>query len=81
MFDQVAILDTAAPIESRITLAYYTYLQRLPPGGSPRIGMASAGAIVLAIVTLIICLPAAPLRHLGQGGLTDDDRSRFRLCR
>jgi multiple sugar transport system permease protein len=54
MFDQVAILGTAAPIESRITLAYYTYYNAFPPGGSPRIGMASAGAIVLAIVTLII---------------------------
>jgi multiple sugar transport system permease protein len=54
MFDQVAILGTAAPIESRITLAYYTYYNAFPTGGSPRIGMASAGAIVLALITLAI---------------------------
>lgn len=54
MFDQVAILGTAAPIESRVTLAYYTYYNAFPPGGSPRIGMASAGAIVLGIITLMI---------------------------
>jgi multiple sugar transport system permease protein len=54
MFDQVAILGTAAPIESRVTLAYYTYHNTFPPGGSPRVGMASAGAIALAVLTLII---------------------------
>ena len=54
MFDQVAIMGNAAPIESRITLAYYTYYNTFPPGGSPRIGMASAGAIVLAALTLVI---------------------------
>ena len=54
MFDQVAILGNAAPIESRVTLGYYTYYNTFPPGGSPRIGMASAGAICLGIITLII---------------------------
>lgn len=54
MFDQVAILGNAAPIESRVTLGYYTYYNTFPPGGSPRIGMASAGAICLGILTLII---------------------------
>ncbi|PRY92083.1 carbohydrate ABC transporter membrane protein 1 (CUT1 family) [Hasllibacter halocynthiae] len=52
MFDQVAILGNAAPIESRVTLAYYTYYNAFPPGGAPRIGMASAGAITLAVLTL-----------------------------
>ena len=54
MFDQVAILGNAAPIESRVTLAYYTYYNAFPPGGTPRIGMASAGAITLAALTLLI---------------------------
>jgi multiple sugar transport system permease protein len=54
MFDQVAILGNAAPIESRVTLGYYTYYNTFPPGGSPRIGMASAGAICLGVLTLII---------------------------
>lgn len=54
MFDQVAILGNAAPIESRVTLGYYTYYNTFPPGGSPRIGMASAGAICLGLLTLFI---------------------------
>ncbi|MGL5012389.1 MAG: carbohydrate ABC transporter permease [Paracoccaceae bacterium] len=54
MFDQVAILGRAAPIESRVTLAYYTYYNTFPPGGSPRIGMASAGAIALAVLSMIL---------------------------
>jgi multiple sugar transport system permease protein len=54
MFDQVAILGKAAPIESRVTLAYYTYYNTFPPGGSPRIGMASAGAISLAVLSMIL---------------------------
>ena len=54
MFDQVAILGNAAPIESRVTLAYYTYYNAFPPGGTPRIGVASAGAIALAVLTLLI---------------------------
>jgi len=31
MFDQVAILGAAAPIESRVTLAYYNYYNTFPP--------------------------------------------------
>jgi multiple sugar transport system permease protein len=54
MFDQVAIMGKAAPIESRVTLAYYTYFNSFPPGGTPRIGMASAGAIVLAVLSMIL---------------------------
>ena len=52
MFDQVAILGNAAPIESRVTLAYYTYYNTFPPGGTPRIGLASAGAVALALLTV-----------------------------
>ena len=54
MFDQVAILGNAAPIESRVTLAYYTYYNTFPPGGTPRIGMASAGAVALALLTVLV---------------------------
>ncbi|HHG91078.1 MAG TPA: sugar ABC transporter permease [Devosia sp.] len=54
MFDQVAILGAAAPLESRITLAYYTYYNTFPPGGSPNIGMASAAALTLGLLTLVI---------------------------
>jgi len=54
MFDQVAILGAAAPLESRITLAYYTYYNAFPPGGSPNIGMASASALTLGFLTVAI---------------------------
>jgi multiple sugar transport system permease protein len=53
MFDQVAIIGKAAPIESRVTLAYFTYYNSFPPGGTPQIGMASAAAIVLATISMI----------------------------
>jgi len=54
MFDQVAILGAAAPLESRVTLAFYTYFNTFPPGGSPNIGMASASAITLGLLTVAI---------------------------
>lgn len=54
MFDQVALLGSAAPLESRITLAYYVYHNAFPPGSTPQIGMASAAALVLAMLTLAV---------------------------
>lgn len=54
MFDQVALLGAAAPLESRITLAYYVYHNAFPPGSTPQIGMASAAALVLAFITLAV---------------------------
>jgi multiple sugar transport system permease protein len=54
MFDQVAIIGRAAPIESRITLAYYTYYNTFPPGGSPNIGLASAAAVILAMLSMAL---------------------------
>jgi len=62
MFDQVAILGAAAPLESRITLAYYTYYNAFPPGGSPNIGMASASALTLGFLTVAIVFLQ---RHFG----------------
>lgn len=57
MFDQVALMGTSAPIaplESRITMAYYVYHNTFPPGETPQIGMASAAATVLALLTLVV---------------------------
>lgn len=54
MFDQVALLGSAAPLESRITMAYYVYHNAFPAGGTPAIGLASASALVLAGLTLIV---------------------------
>ncbi len=54
MFDQVALLQGAAPLESRITLAYFVYHNAFPPGGTPNIGMASAAALILAVITLVV---------------------------
>lgn len=53
MFDQVAIIGSAAPLDSVITLAYYVYSNVFPGGALPRVGMASAAAVILAILTLI----------------------------
>ena len=54
MFDQVAILGDAAPLQSRVTLAFYIYANAFPEGAASRIGMSSAAAILLGVLTLII---------------------------
>ncbi|MFS8582057.1 MAG: hypothetical protein FWJ61_04345, partial [Limnochordales bacterium] len=56
MFDQVAVIGSAAPLDSVITLAYYVYSNVFPGGALPRVGMASAAAVILAILTLIAVL-------------------------
>lgn len=56
MFDQVKIIGSQAPLESVITLAYYVYHSAFPGASAPRIGMAAAAAIVLAVLTLIVVL-------------------------
>jgi multiple sugar transport system permease protein len=52
MFDQAALLGGAAPLENVITLAYYVYHNVFRGGAEPQIGIASASALVLALVTL-----------------------------
>lgn len=54
MFDQVAILGDAAPLQSRVTLAFYIYANAFPEGAASRIGMSSAAAIILGVLTLVI---------------------------
>ena len=54
MFDQVAILGDAAPLNSRVTLAFYIYENAFPSGASSRIGMASAAALFLGLMTLAV---------------------------
>jgi len=54
MFDQVAIIGDQAPLESVITLAYFVYHNAFPGSAVPRIGAASAAAMVLAGFTLIL---------------------------
>jgi multiple sugar transport system permease protein len=56
MFDQVALFGDAAPAQSIITLAYYTYSNVFPSAGESRIGLAAAAAIVLGLLTLIATL-------------------------
>lgn len=56
MFDQVAIFGNAAPLRSIITLAYYVYNRMFPGGQTPEVGLAAAGAMFLAIFTLIVVL-------------------------
>lgn len=55
MFDQVKVIGDAAPLESIITLSYYIYNNSFKGGTSPA-GMASAAAIILALLTLGVVL-------------------------
>ena len=56
MFDQVKIIGSQAPLESTITLAYYVYDSAFPGASAPKVGMASAAAVILAVLTLAIVL-------------------------
>lgn len=56
MFDQVAIYGDAVPLQSVITLAYYVYNRMFPGGTLPQVGMASAAAMFLAILTIAAVL-------------------------
>jgi multiple sugar transport system permease protein len=56
MFDQVKIIGNQAPKESTITLAYYVYDSAFPGASAPKVGMASAAAVILALLTLTIVL-------------------------
>lgn len=53
MFDQVAIIGGQAPLESTVTLAYYVYVNMFPSSARPAVGLASAAAMILAVLTLI----------------------------
>ncbi|KEF34177.1 MULTISPECIES: carbohydrate ABC transporter permease [Deinococcus] len=51
MFDQVAVIGSAAPRDTLITLAYYVYANTFRAGAAP-VNMAAAGAIILALIIL-----------------------------
>lgn len=51
MFDQVAVIGSAAPQETLITLAYYVYTNTFKAGAAP-VNMAAAAAILLALIIL-----------------------------
>lgn len=54
LFDQVALYGDAVPKESKITLAYYVYDAAFPSGSVPQVGRASAAAMILTALTLVI---------------------------
>lgn len=56
MFDQVAIFGSAVPLRSVITLAYFVYNRMFPGAQLPEVGFASAAAMFLALLTLIVVL-------------------------
>lgn len=58
LFDQVLFVGGSggAPLESTITLAFYVYNNAFPSGAQPRVGLASAAALFLAGLTLLIVL-------------------------
>ncbi|MDB5046230.1 MAG: transporter permease [Deinococcus sp.] len=51
MFDQVAVIGSAAPQDTLITLAFYVYTNTFKNGAAP-VNMASAAAIILALIIL-----------------------------
>jgi multiple sugar transport system permease protein len=53
MFDQVAVIGDAAPQPTLITLAYYVYINTFKAGVAP-VNMAAAGAIILALIILLM---------------------------
>jgi multiple sugar transport system permease protein len=56
MFDQVAIFGDAAPLRSVVTLAYFVYNRMFPGAQTPEVGFAAAGAVSLALLTLVVVL-------------------------
>jgi multiple sugar transport system permease protein len=54
MFDQVALMGDAAPLDSIIVLAYYVYNNVF--SGEGKVGLASAAALILAGITFAIVL-------------------------
>jgi multiple sugar transport system permease protein len=54
MFDQVALLEGTAPLESTITLAFYVFNRVFSGGGASLVGQASAAALILAGLTLLV---------------------------
>ncbi len=56
LFDQVALIGNAAPLESTITLAYYVYNSVFPSGATPKVGFGAGAALVLAVLTLLVVL-------------------------
>jgi len=56
LFDQIAITSGVAPLNSVITLAYYVYWNIFGGVPRPEVGMASAAALFLAALTLVVVL-------------------------
>lgn len=54
LFDQVALYGTATPLESKVTLAYFIYDASIGGAQVAEVGKASAAAIVLALLTLLV---------------------------
>lgn len=56
LFDQVSLLSATAPLESRISLAFFVYENVFPSSALPRVGLASAAALILALLTITVVL-------------------------
>jgi multiple sugar transport system permease protein len=54
VFDQIALFEGTAPLESTVTLAYYVYYNVFQSSGQSKIGLASASAMILALLTLLV---------------------------
>ncbi len=54
MFDQAALLGGTSPLDTVVTLAFYVYHNVFSGGAESRVGLASAAAILLAVITLVL---------------------------
>ena len=54
LFDQVSLTSAVSPLESNITLAYYVFNNVFSSAGFAKVGTASAAAIILAALTMLI---------------------------
>jgi multiple sugar transport system permease protein len=52
MFDQASIMGAVVPLDKVITLAYYVYNNVFTGGAEAKVGLACAGALILALLTL-----------------------------
>lgn len=68
IFEQVFFLGNSVPAESKLTLAQFIYQHVFPTNGNPSVGVASAAAVIMSLLLLILTLfPATRLLKNKKG--------------
>lgn len=67
-FEQIFFLGNSVPAESKLTLAQFIYQHVFPTNGNPSVGIASAAAVIMSVLLLILTLfPAIRLLRNKKG--------------